>query len=129
MQDKSKIIAGLIIFVGLAALPFFYSRGQTSGPEPSLDTTDINQMSKKECVKSADFMRANHMKLLDEWRNSVVRDGDREYGIIDGVRYDKSLQNTCMRCHSNKKDFCDRCHDYANVQPYCWDCHIAPEEE
>ncbi|MBU1486859.1 sulfate reduction electron transfer complex DsrMKJOP subunit DsrJ [bacterium] len=127
MYDKGKIIAGLIIFLGLAALPFFYSRGQTSAPEPDLDTPAINQMSKKECVESADFMRANHMKLLDEWRNSAVREGDREYGVIDGVEYDKSLQNTCMRCHSNKKDFCDRCHNYASVKPYCWNCHIAPE--
>jgi cytochrome c oxidase subunit 2 len=38
-----------------------------------------------------------------------------------------SLQNTCMHCHSNKQKFCDECHTYVAVKPYCWDCHIAPK--
>lgn len=124
MYDKGKIIIGLIVFVALVTFPFFYNMDKaTSKPELSLDTPVINQMSKKQCVKPIDVMRSKHMKLLDEWRNSVVRDGNREYGIIDGVKYEKSLQKTCMKCHSNKKDFCDRCHNYVNVKPYCWNCH------
>jgi len=34
-----------------------------------------------------------------------------------------------MKCHSNKKEFCDKCHNYMAVVPYCWSCHIAPKEE
>ena len=26
-----------------------------------------------------------------------------------------SLSNTCLDCHSNKAEFCDRCHNYASV--------------
>jgi hypothetical protein len=33
-----------------------------------------------------------------------------------------------MACHTSKKEFCDRCHDYTSVTPYCWDCHLAPVE-
>jgi hypothetical protein len=40
-----------------------------------------------------------------------------------------SLQNSCMKCHSNKKEFCDKCHNYVAVKPYCWSCHIAPKED
>jgi len=40
-----------------------------------------------------------------------------------------SLQNGCMTCHSNKKKFCDECHNYMAVVPYCWDCHIQPKEK
>jgi hypothetical protein len=40
-----------------------------------------------------------------------------------------SLQNTCMQCHPNKAEFCDRCHNYASVKPYCWDCHVEPKEK
>jgi hypothetical protein len=36
--------------------------------------------------------------------------------------------NTCMQCHTSKKKFCDTCHAYASVTPYCWDCHLAPVE-
>jgi hypothetical protein len=129
MYDKGKIIPMLIIFVILVTFPFLYNIGKASHrPEVSIDTPVINQMSKKQCIKSAEIMRAEHMKILDKWREAVIRDGDREYGIIDGVKYEKSLQKTCMHCHSNKKAFCDRCHDYVNVKPYCWNCHIEPEE-
>jgi hypothetical protein len=40
-----------------------------------------------------------------------------------------SLQNGCMQCHSNKKKFCDECHNYLSVKPFCWDCHIQPAEK
>ena len=34
---------------------------------------------------------------------------------------------SCMSCHANKDKFCDRCHDYLAVKPYCWDCHVEPQ--
>jgi hypothetical protein len=33
-----------------------------------------------------------------------------------------------MGCHVNKSEFCDRCHDYTAVTPYCWECHVEPRE-
>jgi hypothetical protein len=33
-----------------------------------------------------------------------------------------------MDCHSNKSKFCDQCHNYVDVDPFCWDCHIEPKE-
>jgi hypothetical protein len=39
-----------------------------------------------------------------------------------------SLTRTCLDCHSNKAEFCDRCHTYMAVDPYCWDCHVEPKE-
>ena len=72
---------------------------------------------------SDEYMKDNHMQLLDEWRNDVVRDGSREYESASGQVYEKSLDGTCLECHSNREEFCDSCHDYASVDPYCWDCH------
>lgn len=131
MYDKGKIILVLIIFVGLITFPFFYNAGKVhQTPKPSLNTKIINQMSKKQCVKPANVMMHEHMKLLNQWRDDVVRKGNRDFGVIDGVKYEKSLQKTCMHCHSNKKDFCDSCHTYAGVrEPYCWQCHILPKRE
>jgi hypothetical protein len=34
-----------------------------------------------------------------------------------------SLEETCFSCHDDKSNFCDSCHDYTAVDPYCWDCH------
>ena len=77
-------------------------------------------------------MITEHMKLLNDWRTEVVRYGKRMYVASDGKTYEMSLQNECMKCHSNKSQFCDQCHNYAGLQkdsdPYCWNCHIAPKE-
>ena len=50
-----------------------------------------------------------------------------ERGTADHRRYYKSLSGTCMSCHDDKAGFCDKCHDYLGVQPYCWDCHVEPK--
>ena len=47
----------------------------------------------------------------------------------DGKTVTMSLSGTCMSCHPNKKEFCDACHDYLAVSPYCWDCHVEPKEK
>jgi hypothetical protein len=73
-------------------------------------------------------MRKNHMSLLLTWRQLAVREGDREYVASDGKHYDMRLTGTCLRCHSNKAEFCDRCHDYVPVKPRCWNCHVIPEK-
>ncbi|MCL5237468.1 MAG: sulfate reduction electron transfer complex DsrMKJOP subunit DsrJ [Nitrospirae bacterium] len=132
MYNAGKILIGLIIFFGLATFPFFYNMGKAiAKPEPKVDTPEIMKLAKQDrkCVESKEFMRAEHMQLLNEWRDSVVRSNTRVYVNAEGKKFDMSLQNTCMRCHSNKKKFCDECHNYMAVKPYCWDCHIAPKEK
>ena len=129
MYDSGKIIAGLLVFIAIIAFPFVYSMGtDIVKPEPKINTPVIQQMAVKHCVESKAFMRAEHMQLLNNWRDAAVRDGNRVYVSSTGERYNISLQNTCMHCHSNKKEFCDSCHNYMAVKPYCWDCHIAPKE-
>lgn len=132
MYNGGKIIIGLLIFVGLVALPFIFSGEKaTAKPDPKVDTPEIMKMPEQDrkCVESKAFMKREHMKLLNEWRDWVVRDGDTIFTASDGKQYVMSLQNTCMKCHSNKSKFCDECHNYAAVSPYCWDCHIAPKEK
>lgn len=129
MYNAGKIIIGLIIFVGIVMFPFINNMGKANAkPEPKVDTPAIQQMQVKQCVEPKSFMKAEHMQLLNDWRDSVVRDDNKIYVASDGKKYSMSLQNTCMHCHSNKKEFCDKCHNYMAVKPYCWDCHIQPKE-
>ena len=129
MYNGGKIIAGLIIFVALLTFPFYINQGKSiEKAEPSLDTPVINQLEKKECVRPKDEMKAGHMKILDQWRDEVVRDGNRGLINVGGRVFEKSLQNGCMQCHSNKKKFCGECHRYTGIDPYCWDCHYVREE-
>ena len=92
-------------------------------PEPEIVTAE------KQCVEPTQYMIDNHPDLLDEWRTSVVREDTRIYVASDSQEYDISLTRTCLGCHSNKAQFCDKCHDYVAVVPDCWTCHNIPEQE
>lgn len=123
MYDAHKILPGLLVFVGLVTLPIWYNAGNAGdAPKPE------KPANMEQCVKPKDYMRTTHMQLLNQWRDEVLREGKREVITIGGVDYAKSLQMGCMKCHSNKAKFCDSCHAYTAVKPYCWDCHIAPKE-
>ena len=128
MNDKGKIIAGIVIFFIVATSPFWYNMFKAKAPAPELVYTPKAKAAEK-CVRATDYMIANHMQLLNEWRNTVVRDGERIYVNAEGKEFNMSLSNTCLDCHSNKAEFCDRCHQYASIEPYCWDCHIENPKE
>jgi hypothetical protein len=124
MYDKGKIIAGIIIFLVIMLSPFWYNAlTGRAGYVPVLKvSTDA-----KQCVEDVQYMRANHMDLLNYWKKIAVREGVRFYKNHEGKTYAISLTGTCIGCHSNKAQFCDRCHDYAGVKPICWDCHNVPQ--
>ncbi len=122
MSDAAKIIIGIVVFVALFSFPLWYNRGKAT-PPPKLELPK----KEKKCVEKTEWMRAYHMDLLDTWRDSVVRDAQRIYIATDGKSYTMSLQNTCMKCHVTKEKFCDRCHNYTDTDPRCWECHVQPE--
>ncbi|MFA6223476.1 MAG: sulfate reduction electron transfer complex DsrMKJOP subunit DsrJ [Desulfomonilaceae bacterium] len=124
MYNAGKILIGIVIFLALITSPFWYNFGKASTP-PKLEVGT----KEKQCVESKAFMQANHMELLNQWRDEVVRNDKRIYVNSSGKEFNMSLQNTCSKCHSSKTKFCDRCHNYLNVAPNCWDCHIAPKEQ
>ena len=123
MYDTSKIIPGLIIFFCLVSIPIWYNfaSGQARYvPELEIATEE------KHCIEEMQIMTTEHMDLLIELREAVVRQGNRTYIASDGKEYEISLNNTCFSCHSNKSGFCDRCHTYLGIQPNCWNCHNPP---
>jgi hypothetical protein len=123
MYNKGTIIPGLVIFIVFVTFPLWYN-GLNVGTVPKPDLP----VGQKECVAPAAEMRDNHMKLLNEWRDAVLRDNDRVNVKVGGKEYRKGLQMACMQCHTDKEKFCDSCHTYAAVQPSCWDCHLTPAE-
>ena len=136
MYKGGKIIASLIIFVAFLTFPFFYNMGKANaGPDVNLDTPAIQQLADKQCVESPEFMRANHMQLLNQWREASVRQGQTVYVNSQGKSFEISLQDTCLKCHSTEAEqaanaspqFCASCHDYTAVKPLCWNCHFEPK--
>lgn len=125
MHDGGKIILGLILFLAIIAFPVWYNVASgKAGYVPQLEKAAKGDR----CVMTTELMRETHMDLLDAWRDEVVREANRYDDTLLGYRIEKSLTNTCLDCHNNKSRFCDRCHDYLGVSPYCWDCHIVTEE-
>lgn len=126
LYDGGKILTGLILFLVLLTFPVWYTLaiGKAS-PAPELELpADAEQ-----CVAATEYIRVNHMSMLREWRDLVIREGDRVYTDPTGKNYERSLTKTCLSCHASKANFCDRCHNYSGVvNPYCWECHIVPEE-
>jgi len=121
MHDTGKVLVGLGVFAVLVTAPVWYGlgpgRGKGQPPELEKPTTA------KQCVEPTVFMRAQHMELLDEWRDTVVRDANRVYVASDGKHHTISLTGTCLGCHEDPEKFCIRCHTYAGVEVFCWDCH------
>jgi len=123
MRDRGLIVVGLALFLGLITFPAWYNLAAgTTSRAPELK----RPANEKNCVAPVEYMRTRHMELLTAWRDQVVREGKREFTAFDGRTHQMSLSKTCMRCHESKADFCDKCHNYSGVTPYCWDCHIDP---
>ena len=128
MYDKGKVVIGLCIFFVLVTFPLWYNHLKAApAPEPKL----VGKAAKagQECVEAKAYMKTEHMLVLDIWRDTVVRNAKRVYVNESGKEFEMSLTNTCLDCHTEKAEFCDKCHDYASVTPYCWDCHIDPKEK
>ena len=121
MNEKILIFSGLVVFLLGASFPFWQSIDTEDFPKVAMETKG------EQCVAPAEYMRKNHMLLLNNWRDSVVRDGERFHIMPDGSRVEKSLTKTCLGCHVSKKQFCEECHTYTSVKPYCWECHLVPK--
>ncbi|MEE9612740.1 MAG: hypothetical protein V3W19_15920, partial [Desulfatiglandales bacterium] len=87
MYDGGKIITGLIIGVILLLFPvWWYQAGKASkAPEPVLSA---RAKEAGECIEAKTFMRTQHMKILDGWRNEAVRGADRFYKSSSGKIYE-----------------------------------------
>lgn len=125
MSDKGKIIAGLVIFLVLVTFPVWYTQaagGAGARLQQELPVGETN------CIEDKAYMTGNHMKLLYAWRKAVVREGGRYYtSQSTGEQHEISLTKTCLKCHTDRVAFCNRCHNYADVQPLCWNCHLDPK--
>jgi hypothetical protein len=123
LYDAGKILAGLAVFLVLVTAPMWWNLA--TGVDIQAPELELPQ-AQPGCVLPVGEMRASHMELLNDWRDLVVRDGERVMTTWDGRETRRSLTKTCLGCHTDKEKFCDRCHGYVGVAPYCWDCHLTP---
>jgi hypothetical protein len=126
-----SVLIGLVVFAG----GWFIMHAGHQGVIPAVAATQAASapaaksvaIDSTRCIAQTEYMRAHHMQILNQWRHDSVREGNRTYMTRDGRHFDKSL-NTCLGCHASNSMFCFMCHQYANVKPTCWNCHISPME-
>lgn len=124
MYKAHRIVIFLVVALGIFTAPLLINHGQAAAQMSSdLNTPEIEALSEQACIESTEYMRAEHMHLLDEWRNEVIREGNTEYTATSGEVYTMSLEKTCFSCHSNRAEFCLSCHDSLAVETDCWNCH------
>ena len=132
MQKKTNIVVGILVFLLVMAAPIWMNFGKdaaASNVEVSLDTPTINALDEKKCIYDTEYMRENHMEILHQWKVQVVRNDNRIMVTPDGREFEMSLQNTCLDCHSNYDEFCEKCHNANGVDPNCWTCHTNSSTE
>lgn len=132
-----SLISVLILSLGGCTTPSYSTSWATSSStlcQPCHGTGEVAYVAEEKvvteeehCVLPVQEMRDRHEELLNDWKKSVVREGDSIYVASDGQEYSMSLTGTCLDCHSNKAEFCDQCHSYVAVTPSCWNCHNLPE--
>ena len=125
MNDRWKVVVGLLVFLGLMTFPVWANlAGGAADMAPALTLPT----GETDCVAPTEYVRTSHMDLLIAWRDQVVRIGERVFVDHKGKEHQMSLTNTCLGCHSNKAEFCDQCHNYVGVIPSCWNCHNVRKE-
>ena len=67
MYDGWKIIVGLVIGVIMLAYPFWPSTEKWAAKTPEPELTAKAQEAKV-CVEPKSYIKTEHMKLLDQWR-------------------------------------------------------------
>ncbi len=119
---KKLFALGGVIIITTAALAWAGSESQpkTRGaPQPVI----TKAVKGEQCVEPTEYMRRNHMEVLD---------GHRDETVIKGIRTKKYSLKECINCHVSEKtgsvaaakdDFCVSCHSYASVKIDCFECH------
>ncbi len=99
MYDAVKVIIGLAIFCVLFTSPVWYNIAVGEEiVQPDLAPAELYAKENGVLAKCVDEnMRADHMTILNNWRDEAIRDGMRD---LPGTNFQKSLSNTCLECHA-----------------------------
>ncbi len=117
MQGRWGRMMGLLVSAVLAWGGL--SSAHAAAPKPIIEKAAKGE----QCVEATDYMRRNHMKVLNHHRDKTV---------IEGIRTKQHSLKECINCHASEKtgsvaaakeNFCVSCHTYAAVKIDCFDCH------
>ncbi len=128
----ARMLAVLIGLLLAGACPGADHADAAEGAQLTRTLAPVPQKGKGDaCVADTDFMRRNHMTVLNHQRDDTVH---------DGIRTKQFSLKECIACHAvpgedarpvsieSPKHFCRTCHDYAAVKVDCFECHASRPE-
>ena len=123
MVSTPKVIVVTAVFAFVLLFPFIYNAVGT-GMFSEVKRPQVVIEKSGQCIKETGYMRKNHGDMLEHNRELIVREGKRDTVGL----------STCRKCHSNREEFCDRCHNYVGVFPVndytgCFACHYYPKNK
>ena len=103
LYNAKAVTVGIVAFLVVCTSPFWAGFGSSDYTSPKVSLPK----DAKECIEDTAFMKAEHMQLLNEWRDQALRQGNRVYVAKNGKKWNISLKNTCLKCHNEYEQFCD----------------------
>ncbi len=99
----------------------------SAGDSASVPKPVIQKGQGEKCVEDTQYMRRNHMEVLEHHRDKTVH---------EGIRTKQHSLKNCIECHATpdasgqrtvlgKDHFCQSCHTFAAVKVDCFQCHSS----
>jgi hypothetical protein len=105
----------IVVALAVLTVPLAFSLAGFAARAPVPTPWLARARAQTTCILPREQMRQRHMAHLKSLRDRVVRQGDRSQGG-QGL-------TACRGCHTQRAEFCDRCHAQAGVTPDCFGCH------
>ena len=118
-------LGGVLIFLALFTFPVV-ERASARRPGSPRSSCPSEQAVRGPQGVHADLPHAPADRLA---REGGAQRRPHLHGLRRHAAQHEPDQRPACECHTDKAEFCDRCHNYAGVNPYCWDCHTVPEGE
>jgi len=116
----------VLLVVALAGLNDVLDAPEDEGVAKGVPMPVIARGRGDSCVEDTEFMRRNHMTLLQH---------DHSENAVKEIRSEGYSVKECIACHAvmgpderpvtadSPEHFCRSCHDYVAVKIDCFDCH------
>lgn len=122
MKIPGSWLKSVVLSAAIAILPLVTASAGGNVPQPV-----IQKGTGEQCVEDTDYMRRNHMKVLNHHRDKTMH---------EGIRTKQHSLKGCIDCHATpnaagqktvlgKDHFCQSCHSYAAVSVDCFQCHSS----
>lgn len=124
-ERAKKRVRDSLVWIGLTGVLFCALAAQATG-EGSYVIEGSEAAQLDSCVEPTDFMRRNHMEVIEHQRDETVH---------KGIRSTKHSLAGCIECHARydadntpvpvnaEGQFCIACHEFAAVGMNCFGCH------